>query len=142
MFVCNCCPPPPPPPSTIEVKCPYSIRHSDLFSQDVYKKFDFLELVDGNLRLKRSHKYFSQVQGQMLVCGVQQCYFIVWTQLNKPLYEKILLDHTHCDALVKKLTIFYKTYANIPTVPFYLGLSQFRQCCPTVPVLIELSWLK
>ena len=83
MFVCNCC-----PPSIIEVKCPYSVRDCDLFSPDVYKKVDFLEQVDGNPRPKRSHKYYAQVQGQMWVCGAQQCYFIVWTQFNKPFMRK------------------------------------------------------
>ena len=99
LFVCNCC-----LPSTIEVKCPYPVRDSDLFlSQGVYKKDGFLEQVDGNLRLKRSHKYYAQVHGQMWVCGVQQCYFIVWTQFNKPLYEKRLFDHTHCDSPVNHI---------------------------------------
>ena len=100
------------------------VRDSDLFSQDVYKKVDFLEQVDGNLRLKRSHKYYAQVQGQMWVCGVQQCYFIVWTQFNKPLYEKILFDHAHCDSLVNKLTIFYKTYV----LPCLLGFRELQEC--------------
>ena len=130
MFVCNCC-----PPSTIEVKCPYSVRDSDLFSQDVYKKVDFLEQVDGNLRLKRSHKYYAQVQGQMWVCGVQQCYFIVWTQFNKPLYEKILFDHAHCDSLVNKLTIFYKTYV----LPCLLGFRELQECPHCEKVILQES---
>ena len=41
----------------------------------------------------------------------------MWTQFHKPLYEKILFDHTHCDSLVNKLTIFYKTYV----LPCLLG---------------------
>jgi hypothetical protein len=34
-------------PIYIEVKCPYSVRDSDIFAKDVHKKVDFLELVEG-----------------------------------------------------------------------------------------------
>jgi hypothetical protein len=119
IFTCRCC-----PPSTIEVKCPYSVRDSDIFAKDVHKKVDFLELVEGELVLKRSHKYYSQVQGQMWTCGVQQCYFIVWTQVNKPLYEKIYFDQIYFETLVNNLTIFYKTYV----LPYLLCFRELREC--------------
>ena len=110
MFVCNCCPPPP-------------------------KKVDFLEQVDGNLMSKPSHGYYAQVQGQMWLCGVQRCYFILWMQFNKPVYEIILFDHTHCDSLVNRLTIFYKTY----DLPCLLGFRELQECPQCEKVLLQES---
>ncbi|XP_028414874.1 uncharacterized protein LOC114537954 [Dendronephthya gigantea] len=92
-------------PTTIEIKCPYKVRDKDIFDKNVVKEVDFLESAEGQLRLKCSHEYYSQVQGQMWVCGMQQSYFIVWTSVKKPLYEKILFDAAYCESLVHKQNI-------------------------------------
>jgi hypothetical protein len=42
-------------PSTIEVKCPYSVRDSDIFAKDVHKKVHFLELVEGEFTGSRTN---------------------------------------------------------------------------------------
>lgn len=41
------------------------------------KKF-CLQLTDGKLELKRTDKYYKQVQTQIFVTGSQYCYFVVW----------------------------------------------------------------
>jgi len=69
----------------IEVKCPWTLRNS--------KPIDFatclsktqlhsfcLAVSDGVISLKRNRKYFFQVQMQMCVMGVSQCYFIIWSE--------------------------------------------------------------
>lgn len=47
----------------VEYTCPISIRNKSV--QGGAKDLDFLEEIDGVLRLKRTHKFYTQVQGQM-----------------------------------------------------------------------------
>ena len=47
--------------------------------EEGWDKTDFLEKVDGKLRLKRSHKYYIQVQRQMRISGYKRTFFVVWT---------------------------------------------------------------
>ena len=66
----------------IEIKCPFILKDAEptdlngLTKQQ--KQTFFCELSGSNdLRLKRSHKYYSQVQAQMFVTGFKKCIFIV-----------------------------------------------------------------
>ena len=56
-FTCSCC-----GPSCTDYKCPCSIK--DFSIDEGWEKTDFLEEVDQKVQLKRSHKYYFQVQGQ------------------------------------------------------------------------------
>ena len=62
LFNCKCC-----GLATIEVKCPYSVRDDDILESRVYKRVSFLEEFDGQPRLRRTHKYFTQAQAQMSI---------------------------------------------------------------------------
>ena len=65
----------------IEIKCPFILKDAEptdlngLTKQQ--KQSFFCELSGTDLRLKRSHKYYSQVQAQMFVTGFKKCIFIV-----------------------------------------------------------------
>ena len=78
MFNCKCC-----GPATIEVKCPYSVRLENILEKEVYQQVGFLEEFNGKPRLKRSHKYYTQVQAQMWITNVDHSFFIVWTEGHK-----------------------------------------------------------
>ena len=54
---CKCC-----GLGTVEVKCPHSVKNGNIHLKEVYSKTDFLEEFNGQPRLKRSRKYFTQVQ--------------------------------------------------------------------------------
>lgn len=69
---CSCC-----GQAVLEIKCPYSIRESTVMES--WSDTDFLEYSNGKIQLKRDHKYYHQVTGQMAVTGVHKCYFLVWT---------------------------------------------------------------
>lgn len=58
-----------------EIKCPYSNRHLTPNAETVL----YLENVNGTCRLKRSHEYFYQIQGQMGITGRNYCDFFVYT---------------------------------------------------------------
>ncbi|CAN7981275.1 unnamed protein product [Ixodes pacificus] len=62
----------------LEVKCPPSKIGQTPAEACQDRKF-CCELVDGDVRLKKTHAYFYQVQGQMAVTGHKWCDFVVWT---------------------------------------------------------------
>ena len=87
LFLCKCC-----GLSIVEAKCPYTVRNENIHVKDTFDQVDFLEDFHGKPRLKRSHKYYTQMQAQMWVCGVRHGFFIVWTQGGPPHYERVELD--------------------------------------------------
>ena len=127
-FTCRCC-----GPATVEVKCPYSVRTENILNKDVYKRVEFLEDNNGQPRLKRTHKYYTQVQAQMWMCNVDHCFFIVWTEGHKPFYERVELDQNFCESVISNLTVFYKSYV----LPCLLGYRNIFQCPKCEKVILE-----
>ena len=59
----------------LEIKCPYSIQSARVNDREVHSlDLDFMEVCEGKSRLRRQHKYYAQVQGEMAVLHVQLCY--------------------------------------------------------------------
>lgn len=65
--------------SIVEIKCPASIK--DFTPQEAFenKKLSFMSFIDGELKLKTSHDYYYQIQGQLHITERKYCYFVVWT---------------------------------------------------------------
>ena len=67
-----------------EVKCPFSHKNQTLLQ--AAESRDFCSVVELNLsgmqtmKLKRSHSYFCQVQGQMAITGRCRCDFVTYTE--------------------------------------------------------------
>lgn len=64
----------------VEVKCPY--KYKDIRVAEACSNTDFCaELIESTnkIRLKRSHPYYSQVQGQMAITERKWCDFLVYT---------------------------------------------------------------
>ena len=132
LLTCKCC-----GPATVEIKCPYSVRHDNIMEREVFERVDFLEEHDGSPRLKRSHKYYTQVQAQIWVCGVRYSFFVVWTLGYLPLYEEIMLDTAFMTKVINNLTLFYKAYV----VPCMLGYHNLLQCPKCEKVILDLAEL-
>jgi hypothetical protein len=67
---CDCC-----TPAILEIKCPYSIRDQDVLV--AWDQTGYLQKgQDGEITLKESHKYYSQIQGQMAIAKVQRGYCV------------------------------------------------------------------
>jgi len=95
----------------LEVKCPYSHRahtpreacSDPLFCCELQADSNGLLQVT----LKRSHKYFSQVQGQMAIGRRSWCDFVVYTTKGVSI-ERIAFDASFWNnQLLPKLTEFY-----------------------------------
>lgn len=93
----------------LEIKCPYkaqNMKPEDAISKNLIK---FATFIDGHFQLKRTDKYYYQVQGQLYVTGKKVCYFTVWTQLGI-VYEIIEPDEECWKKLFPKLENFYFEY--------------------------------
>ena len=105
LFLCKCC-----GLSIVEAKCHYTVRNENIHVKDTFDRLDFLEDFHGKPRFKRSHKFYTQMQAQMWVCGVCHGFFIVWTQAGPPYYERVELDMEFCLNVVNNNTLFYKSF--------------------------------
>ena len=90
----------------VEVKCPYKHRNSEISESIVFLEKN----TDGDLTLKKDHKYYYQVQGQLNICQRNVCYFVVYT-FKDIFVEKIYVDKKLWEiCMVPKLELFYKKY--------------------------------
>lgn len=90
----------------LEVKCAY--KHRDISAVDACSDPTFYCELNGQGLpcLKRNHHYYSQVQGQLGICGARWCDFVVYT--NKGLIiERIAFDKHYWTSMINKLHEFY-----------------------------------
>ena len=75
----------------IEVKCPYRARQGTV--REICSNNAFCCSLDSNQqpRLKDTHEYYYQIQGQMAITKIHVCDFIVWTP-NEFTVETIMFD--------------------------------------------------
>lgn len=76
-----------PPFGLLEVKCPNAKSYVDC---------SYLKMQSGTLKLKQTHSYFWQVQGQLLLTGMEWCDFVVFAE------EDILIQRIYRDGEVAK----------------------------------------
>jgi hypothetical protein len=92
----------------LEIKCPYSAR--DLTPANACALTGFccaLDTATGQLKLKKNHHYFVQVQGQMAIGGRPWCDFVVFTGQGVSV-ERIFYDEQFWNENpFTKLTSFY-----------------------------------
>lgn len=69
-----------PPFGLLEIKCPNIKSYVDC---------PYLKMSGGSLQLRRQHKYYWQVQGQILLTGLEWCDFVVCAQ------EDMLVERIH-----------------------------------------------
>ncbi|XP_035684071.1 uncharacterized protein LOC118421033 [Branchiostoma floridae] len=102
----------------LEVKCPYSARNMTAKDASLNLPNFYLKAEGDSLSLDRSHEYFYQVQGQLLVTGAPFCDFVchcVDTHV-----ERILPDVQFCQDMLVQLAKIYKTHA----MPFVQRITQ------------------
>ena len=90
--------------AVVEAKCPFVGRNQKIIAG---KHFSFLERVGDQMRLKRTHKYYYQLVGEMKIAKKNVGYFIVYTYKDF-FYERITLDEAFFNAeMLPKLKDFY-----------------------------------
>lgn len=93
---CDCC-----GVGLLEIKCPYSARLSH--PKDMRDKTNFFMKANG---LSHTHRYYTQVQGQLAICDKNFCDFVVWTPKGF-ITERIFRNNNFWEKLITKLTNFY-----------------------------------
>ena len=100
----------------LEIKCPYSYHLCTVQEAAAGHNF-FASVVDGAVIVKRSNKYYHQVQGQMALAGVLWCDFMIYTFKNHTI-KRIRFDSDFWDSMQTRLTKFFSTLAYHPLVCF------------------------
>ncbi|ROJ25243.1 hypothetical protein DPX16_20056 [Anabarilius grahami] len=111
----------------VEIKCPKVKNIVDC---------KYLQMDNGFLTLKKSHAYYWQVQGQLLVSEMQWCDFMVWAQEDY-FVQRIHSDTSMHKVIIEKVDYFYfYTYMHK-----YLSMKHLKSLVPkhNNSILINLS---
>ena len=96
--------------AVLEVKCPYSASKERIKPGTV----SFLEMKDGDpeqFQLQRSHPYYYQVTGEMILAKKSKCYFVVYTLAPDLFIEEITLDEDFfMKEMLPKLQDFFEQH--------------------------------
>ncbi|XP_069139431.1 uncharacterized protein [Argopecten irradians] len=103
---CDCC-----GEVCVEIKCPYCKRDASI-KDSLDSNFCLRKCDDDQIRLKRNHPYYYQIQCQLMVCEMEFSDFIVWTNVDYHA-ERICLDAEICSEMVKKSSKFF-THSILP----------------------------
>lgn len=93
----------------LEIKCPFSVRDNTI-SEAVTARPDFFLESDGLvMTLKKTHAYWYQVQGQLLITGAKFCDFVTYTR--KDLHVVRVLPHRDTmEAILSKMCHVFSKY--------------------------------
>ena len=93
----------------VEVKCPSSKADLTILEACEDKTF-YLKLVDNKPSLKKTHVYYFQCQGVMVICQLSYLDFVVFTQKDLHV-ERIYFDEQDWKSnMLPQLTSFYFDY--------------------------------
>ena len=92
----------------LEIKCPYTYRLSTVEEATKSSSF-FAKLSDGKISLKKDHKHFYQVQGQMALAKITWCDFMIYTLKNYAI-QRIRYNPEFWETAHPVLTGFYFEY--------------------------------
>lgn len=97
LVTCDCC-----SQRTLEVKCPISL--------DKFRQKEIAVSKDENVCLKKTSKYFCQVQIQMMLAKVHKSDFFVFQDAEHFLLFSVDFDEVFCNSVVERAVYFFKSY--------------------------------
>jgi len=92
--------------SLVEVKCPMKCKDSSIAELASTDSTFCLEHYGDGMRLKRSHNYYYQIQGQLHMAKRSKCYFFIWSPTEHHL-ETISYDPEFWAEVEEALGEFY-----------------------------------
>jgi hypothetical protein len=98
IVTCGCC-----PKRVLEIKCPYKHRNNTI-SEAVQTDTTFC--LDRTLHLKKSHRYYSQIQLQIFVHGVDNGDFFVFTNKDSHCVN-VHKDESFINEMIAKSESFF-----------------------------------
>ena len=97
--------------SVLEAKCPLCLKEN--FPDEEFKGFCITKKEDKWI-LKQEHAYYYQVQTQMHVCKCKYCDFVVWSESEGVMVDRVLVDDMFYDH-IHDLEHFFK-YGILPEI--------------------------
>ena len=93
----------------LEIKCPYPAR--DMTFEEATQRFPEFCLINAgdSFKLDRTHPYYYQIQGQLMITGTAFCDFVVYTRKDLHV-ERIKPDIVLMNYLLSNLCEIYFTY--------------------------------
>ena len=113
----------------LEIKCPAVLEKTS--PVDISKlpnkqsKNLCFTLVNNVPRLKRTHKYYYQVQLQIIICEVSFCDFVIWSPKGMSV-ERIMKDEEFVQSVLPRLQRFHRNVL----LPEYLEMRVPRKLLP------------
>lgn len=99
------------PCELLEIKCPFKGKAETIFSVVAAGGAPYLELKNGNLSLKRRHKYYGQVQLGMFMLNVARTNFVLYASFDRSIIiVDVLFDQSFT---LNMLKVVQKTYFGI-----------------------------
>ena len=89
----------------LEIKCPLKSAHTHPTQETV----DCLQFVDGILKLKTNHNYYTQIQGQMALTNIKRAHFFIFSVHGYHLQE-VVFDEAYWEEVSPNLSIFFNLF--------------------------------
>ena len=92
--------------------CPFGLVEVKSSTKNDLSQVAHLKVQEGHASLRRTHKYYWQVQGQLAITGPAWCDFVTDTLSNLTV-ERIWRDDSFIAEMKEKLDLYYYgTYMN------------------------------
>ena len=97
--------------SVLEIKRPYTCRNTLIFNKETGTcNVPYLIIADKDkISLKKSHKYYTQVQTSMYITGLDKCHFFVYSECDS-VHIIIEKDKEFLAEIIPKIEYFYFKY--------------------------------
>lgn len=99
-------------PTLVEIKCVLNPSNLSLSELSRTRK-DFCLEFDDALKvftLKKNHKYMTQIQGQMGICHLDKCLFVLHFSMKNTFTEIVYYNEKMWNTILPSLKLFYFTY--------------------------------
>lgn len=91
----------------LEIKCPFSRKDGKIIDYENFVTFvPYIKYRNGKLELVKGHKYYTQVQLLMYICGIEKCFFFVYSS-KESITIPVKKDKSFLCAAVRYLEDFY-----------------------------------
>ena len=101
---CSCC-----GNGTIEIKCSYTYQNETPDTACADDHYHVFKDANGDIKLKHSSSWYLQIQGQMGVCKLKYCDFILYTRKGIAV-DRVHFDPQVYDEIVTKCKKFFELY--------------------------------
>ncbi|XP_049519214.1 uncharacterized protein LOC125943750 isoform X2 [Dermacentor silvarum] len=91
----------------VEIKCPFSLKDKKLIDHEHEESFvPYIHYVNGQLRLKKTHQYYSQMMIMLYILGIGEAFLYIYSS-QQSITVCVQRDEAFLAEYVPKLETFY-----------------------------------